>query len=265
MDPYIESSGLWPDFHERFLAYLGEVLQQALPEAYYAVLQSREEIGIAGLPPELVTFPDVAVKRKESGTARQGSAELPQGGVLLASQPEQLVASGAEALRVSFLEIREVPPGNRLVTLIELLSPSNKTQGPDREAFERKQMSFLASGVHWVEIDLLRGGQKLACHPSFGLHCERKGYDFSVVVSRSTRRRPRLVVDLYGFTIRTSLPVITLPLTEPDQDVLVDLGSVFRRTYSAGPYRKVLRYDRELIPPLPAADASWVRERLAAR
>jgi hypothetical protein len=264
MDPCIESSGLWPDFHERFLAHLSETLQPILPDNYYAVLQTREEIGIAGLAPELVAYPDVAVKGQVSAS-RQGQAVEPdRGGVLLASQPEQLTAREGESLRVSFLEVREVPPGGRLVTLIELLSPSNKAPGADRDAFACKQASFLASDVHWVEIDLLRAGEKLACHPSFVLHCRRKCYDYSVVVSRSSRRRPRLVVDFYGFALRARMPVISLPLREPDKDVLVDLGAVLHRTHAAGPYRKALAYDREPVPPVTADDMQWIRERVAA-
>ena len=89
--------------------------------------------------------------------------------------PETLVITESEPIIVSSIEIREVPPGGRLVTLIDLLSPSNKAAGPDREAFERKQRSILSSDVNWIEIDLLRAGTKIACHPRVGLHCRAKG------------------------------------------------------------------------------------------
>ena len=42
--------------------------------------------------------------------------------------------------------------------MIELLSPANKTPGPDREQYLAKRMELLNGPVHLVEIDLLRGG-----------------------------------------------------------------------------------------------------------
>ena len=49
MDPYLESPDLWPGFHDAFLFCVREALQPLLPDKYYADLQTREEVGIAGL------------------------------------------------------------------------------------------------------------------------------------------------------------------------------------------------------------------------
>jgi hypothetical protein len=267
MDPYIESSGLWPGFHEAFLTFLTDTLQPLLPAAYYAHLVTREEVGIGGVDADLVVRPDVSIKSRPPDSARlstsTGETTLPSGGGW--SVPETLVIVEAEPITVSSIEIREVPPGGRLVTLIELLSPSNKAPGPDREAFERKQGALLSSAVNWIEVDLLRSGTKVACHPRVGLHCQAKNYDYSIVVSRGSRRSPQLTVELYGFNVRNSLPTLAVPLREPDPDVLVDLGEVFRRTYRAGPYHKVLRYDLPPTLPFSPADREWARGLVAAR
>jgi hypothetical protein len=237
MDPFLEDSGFWPDFHESFLTYAREDLQPLLPPQYYAALQTREELGIIGGEAERVFLPDVAV-RELPGASRR-TKRLPATGK--ASQPEHLVIALAEPLRVSFLEIREAAEGDRLVTLIELLSPANKQPGPDREAFEQKQRETLESDVNWVEIDLLRKGQRIACHPSVNAYTKQRKYSYLVTVSRSTRRGPKLDLELYGFTASDSFPVVLLPLRPKDTDISLDLGKVFRRAYETGPYRKLLQ------------------------
>jgi len=57
--------------------------------------------------------------------------------------------------RHTFLEIRDCD-NRQLVTVLELLSPSNKRPGPDREQYLAKRQQLLASSVHLVELDLLR-------------------------------------------------------------------------------------------------------------
>lgn len=59
----------------------------------------------------------------------------------------------------SWLEIRD-RRDRRLVTVIEVLSPSNKTPGADRDAYFGKRRQTLASMAHFVEIDLRRGGER---------------------------------------------------------------------------------------------------------
>ncbi len=248
MDPYLEAPDIWPGFHEAFLSYTRELLQPLLPARYYADLRTREEVGIAGLPADHVIYPDVTIREtgSPSSTAR---TERRSQVVATATAPEHIVIA-EETLRVGFLEIREVGRGGRLVTLIELLSPSNKTAGPDREAYETKQREILGSNANWVEIDLLRSGKRVACHPSVHVHCRKKGYHYLVTVSRVTRRSPVLDLEIYGFTVRDPFPRISLPLRDPDPDVVLDLGQVFRRAYESGPYTKIVRYEAPPEPPI---------------
>src|SRR5205823_14314623 len=49
----------------------------------------------------------------------------------------------------------------RVVTVIEVLSPSNKRGGPDRTAYLAKRNEYLGGKLNLVEIDLLRGGQRM--------------------------------------------------------------------------------------------------------
>src|SRR5208282_6135181 len=67
-----------------------------------------------------------------------------------------------EEHREAFIEIYEASPGQRLVTSIEVLSPSNKRRGAEGwDLYQRKRQSLLLGNVNLVEIDLLRSGQRM--------------------------------------------------------------------------------------------------------
>ncbi len=257
MDPYLEAPGIWPGFHEAFLSYAREALQPLLPERYYAELRTREEIGIGGII-EGVYYPDVAVRKTEPRIGGEAADAPPPPGKR-SIVPEHLIVALEEPLTVSFLEVRDLEEASQLVTLIELLSPSNKQPGPDREAFEKEQKDILDSSANWVEIDLLRAGRRVACSPQVDAHCRRKGYDYLSVVSRSVRRAPKLDLEIYGFGVEDPLPVVSIPLRHPDPDIPLDLELVFRRAYETGPYRKIIRYELPADPPLVGPHADWAR------
>jgi hypothetical protein len=152
----------------------------------------------------------------------------------------------------AFLEIRD--RGNRqLVTVLELLSPSNKRPGPDRAQYLAKRQQLLASSVHLVELDLLRGGPRLPIEylPS----C-----DYCVMVSRY-EDRPQ--VGLWPLGLRDTLPTIPVPLLAQERATL-DLQSALHQVYDAAGYEDYL-YAHTPTPPLQGADAEWAKELLAAR
>src|SRR5207248_3342441 len=127
-----------------------------LPAPYYARLEMRPEVGIVedgGYQRRIV--PDVAVVRPPPLPAAQGGV-----GVLeetrTAISPSFEVRVAGEPIRHPFVEIRDPTRGHRLVTLLEIASPSNKRSGPDRQAYLRKQSEVLGSDANLIELDLLR-------------------------------------------------------------------------------------------------------------
>jgi hypothetical protein len=67
-----------------------------------------------------------------------------------------------EEHRERFIEIYQVGRTQRLVTSIEVLSPSNKRPGtPGWDLYQRKRQSLVLSGVNLVEIDLVRSGERM--------------------------------------------------------------------------------------------------------
>jgi hypothetical protein len=150
--------------------------------------------------------------------------------------------------RHSSLEIRE-HRNRRVVTVIELLSPTNKTPGPDRNDYLHKRREMMRSSVHFVEIDLRRGGERP--QPPALPPC-----DYYALVSRE-EERPRLGV--WPLSLRDRMPVIPIPLTAPDPDVLLDLQAVLDRGYDAADYGKYI-YDETPQPPLSEEDLAWARQ-----
>jgi len=151
----------------------------------------------------------------------------------------------------SYLEIRD-SKSRRLVTVIELLSPTNKRPSDDRQRYLAKRAGLLRSEAHFVEIDLLRGWPRMPFD-------EPPSGDYCVLVSR-VEDRPR--AEFWPIGLRERLPVIPVPLQDPHPDAELDLQTVLHRVYDAAYYRDYI-YDGSPWPPLPAEDADWAR-RLAA-
>jgi hypothetical protein len=145
-------------------------------------------------------------------------------------------------------------PTGRVVTVMEVLSPANKSPGEDGlDAYLDKRAEFLASGCHLVEFDLLRDGQRL---PMAG---PLPRGDYYVYVGRAGRR-PRCQIT--AWSLRAPLPLISIPLLPEDPEVTLDLQAVFHAAYEPSLYDRRLPYDQPLAPPLPADDEAWIRQQL---
>jgi hypothetical protein len=154
---------------------------------------------------------------------------------------------------LSYLEIRD-RDRHELITVVELLSPSNKYAGPDREQYLAKARQLQRSWVHFVEIDLLRGGPRM---PWLDLpEC-----DYCVVVSR-VERRPR--AGFWPVRLRERLPEIPIPLRHGDADARLDLQQVLHHIYDAAGYAYHI-YSGPPEPQLAGADAAWAAQFVPAQ
>lgn len=158
-----------------------------------------------------------------------------------------------EEMGETYLTIRERET-LQVVTVIEVLSPGNKRPGSDgRREYLAKRDEVLQSSAHLVELDLLRGGQRMPM-----LDPLPPG-DFYAIVSRA-RRRPRAAV--YAWTLRQPLPPIAIPLAGTDPDVTIALQPIFDTTYDRSGYDYSLRYDRAPEPTFPEGELAWVQSHL---
>lgn len=260
MDPFLEHPAIFPDFHDSFIPYLREHLQTRLPPPYFAALGQRVWIETS----HRSIGPDVAVLGSQRNNPARGGGRA--GATLAAPETAQAVVVRVphDERREPFLEIyagrREE---RRLVTVIEVLSPSNKTPGDHgRELYLRKQQELLDSRVHLVEIDLLRSGEHTTAVPLDYAVATTGRFDYHVSVRRWERLEEMVV---YPIHMRQRLPEIVVPLAADADGISLDLQTVFDRCYHAGPYRREIDYAADpVVPPLPPDQAEWARTLLEA-
>jgi hypothetical protein len=258
MDPFLEDPVVFPDLHDSMIVYLREALQTRLPEPYFAACRSLVWVE----PSERPIEPNGTVLRPAEDASSRAA------GVALApasprSQPV-IVHVPHDEHRHTYGEIRlRREEGERVVTVLEVLSPTNKTPGEHgRDLYLRKQQEVLNSETHLVEIDLLRGGRHATAVP-LARALEATGpLDYHACVHRFDKFEDYSV---YPFRLPDRLPEIAIPLLPGDPDVLLDLQAVFERCYNAGPYRRQVRYGRRTpVPALRPDQTEWVNQVLRA-
>jgi hypothetical protein len=159
--------------------------------------------------------------------------------------------------REGFLEIREVHGERKLVTGIEILSPSNKRPAtPGWEQYTRKRQAFLDGAANFVEIDLLRGGSRMPMEDAW------PSSPYYMLVCRK-REAPTCKV-WPTFSLRPLTP-LAIPLNPPDADIELSLQQLMDAIYSRSQYANDIDYRRPISPPLSAAEQAWLEERLRAQ
>jgi len=259
MDPYIEACGLWGDFHTHLIEKIYERLADAVPDRYlvrtgersYVVLvESEGKQSYPFLPDVSVTTPRGQTKsRRKGGSAL---AELP-GEV----EPVTMRAFIQDEHREAFVEIYEMSPDQRLVTSIEVLSPSNKRPGTEGwELYRRKRQSVLLGDVNLVEIDLLRSGQRMPMLDRW------PDSAYALLVARAKKAQLCRVWPAY---FQRPLPRLLVPLAKPDPEVPLDLQPMIDAIYRRSRYERSIDYSKPLTPPLAAAETRWLKQQLQAR
>lgn len=249
MDPYLEDPWLWPDFHMTFAVGIRTELNRRLPKGYVALVdryvwaqdpetEERKRLG----KPDVFLTGESEVKATLATTAVLAPIEI-----VLPSLSEK-----------GFPYVKIVDRAQRrLVTVVELLSPSNKASGRDRDAYLMKQREYLASDLNLVEMDLLRKGERLPwVTPAVA------SSDYYVMVSRAVERPHG---KLWPFSVRDSLPPISIPLSLRDGDVPLELGTIMNQIYDSAGYGRELDYTQPPIPPLDEPDAAWAHQLLDLR
>jgi hypothetical protein len=262
MDPYLERPGLWHGVHNRLIAALADLLGPLLRPRYFVAVEERSyladplAIGLTAVPdvgvlgPYAAPTPAVQVSGARTATVEPLLIELPM----------------PEPVRETYLEIQEVAgePNAGLwmkstdgdinvVTLVEILSPWNKSSREGRVQYQRKRLEVLNSHTNLVEIDLLRTGQR-SVQTQHDAH-------YSILVSPALLR-PR--AQFYPFTVRETIPAFQLPLQDNDDWPLIDLNTLLHDLYDRGAYDLRIDYRSEPTPPFNDADAGWVANLLHA-
>jgi len=128
MNPYLEQDGVWRDFHVKFLTAVNERLVPQVRPKYFVKLE--EHIYVHELPPE----PRRLLGRADLLVASPQAAPGAQVGAGLVEAPAQVELTMQDVERVPFLEARD-RHGGELITVLELLSPSNQRPRGDRDPY----------------------------------------------------------------------------------------------------------------------------------
>lgn len=241
MNPYLEQDDVWEDFHHNFLTWSQRALARQLGVNYLIRVESRIYIR------ELSDSERRFFGRADLALSAARGEQL-QSAVLDIAAPIELVLPDVDIGRDSCLEIRD-RRDRRVITVIELLSPTNKARGPDRDAYLSKRNGILATQTHLVEIDLRRGGQRPSLPPL-------PDCDYYALVS-PYELRPRL--GFWPIGLRERLPTIHIPLSSSDPPIGLDLQAALDETYDSADYGKSI-YAETPDPPLPAVDEAWARQ-----
>jgi hypothetical protein len=247
MDPWLEHPGLWPDVHQSLITYAREDLQPQVGDRYVVGIGERVFVErAAGAGP----YPDLSV----AGRQQEPPGEVREDPGVAAP----IVIELAEVeRREPFLEILRPASDGTVVTVIEILSPSNKRPGRGREAYLAKQAEVLRTDGNLLEIDLLRAGEATVALPAE--LCPPSAY--RAVLSPATNRQRR---EVFPIALRESLPRLPVPLGEGERPIVLDLQAVLERVYDVGTFARRIDYRAPPPPPpLEAADEAWLSGRLA--
>lgn len=247
MNPYLERASLWPDVHIGLIRGIQLILAPTVAPKYYVAAEERTYITAVD-PNSFVGRPDVAVIGPPTPVLA-GVAVAPVNGHALS-----VFVPVSDQIRERYLEIREHGT-DRVITVVEVLSPSNKAKGDGRRVYEEKRRTVLDSATSLIEIDLLRGGESMAYSP-------KPVSDYRILISRSWER-PRSL--LFPFDLPDPIPAIPVPLQKGEDEPRLALNDLLPRIYDEVRYD--LRIDYSAPPPLPKLSEDhtiWLDQSLRA-
>jgi hypothetical protein len=259
MDPYIEACGLWADSHNNLVEQIAIQLADAVPERYVVRTGERsylvlvESSGRNSHP--FVTHVSVTTPRGRKKGGKKGGTAVAQPAT--GGNPHVLRAFIEDEHRKKFVEIYETDSEKRLVTTLEVLSPSNKRPGtPGWDLYQRKRQSVLLGYLNLVEIDLLRSGQRMPMLDPW------PDSPYTLMVARARKPQACLVWEAH---FQDPLLAIPVPLAKPDPDIPLDLQPLIDGICQRFRYERSIDYEAEVTPPLSPLEAAWCRQQLQAR
>jgi hypothetical protein len=250
MDPFIEARGLWADFHDNLIVEIQRALNEHLPAGYEALLGERTYIDVvdpeSGSTTEFFVKPDVRVDGPmEGGKLGAALKETADVATSVLMHPEVAVSE-----REPFIEVRHLDSDDRVVTCIEVLSPTNKRPGSAGWGeYEQKRQMMFQGAANFVEIDLLRGGRRRQMREPWPKS------PYYLLVMRQQQSPECRVWPAFSIT---PLPPIPIPLLAGDPDLQLDIQAAIIGVLAKTRYERRLRYHDSLKPPLNEAEQAFL-------
>ncbi|HWY87607.1 MAG TPA: DUF4058 family protein, partial [Gemmataceae bacterium] len=156
--------GVFHDFHHEWIGTIKRSLNAGrLPAGYYAMA---EQIA-GGSGPDIVTLENMtatSVSSGENGTAKGPIANEANGGLAVATAPPKVRFTATSemdslARKRNRVVIRH-SSGHRVVAVIEIVSPGNKSSQQALHAFVAKAVELIEAGIHLLVVDLFPPGPR---------------------------------------------------------------------------------------------------------
>ena len=157
-----------------------------------------------------------------------------------------------EPITEPFIEIRDARSGNRVVTFIEFISPTNKIPGKGYDLYRQKQKDAEHAEVSLVEVDLVLGGKRVLSVPLNRLRL-RDRTRYQAIVRRGWQWHK---AEVYPLPLDKRLPAIHIALRQTDPDTRLNLQTLIELAYQNGGY-DTIDYQVDSDPPLEGHDAEW--------
>ncbi len=248
MDPWLEKPGLWSGFHTTLIVALRAELTMRLPKGFFAEVEQYIWLQADDDDQQLYIPDNYIATNAAAGTLhtkKKLSTASPTAHVLL---PLAKANKSKRCIRVYDKE------NNKVITVIELLSPSDKNKSNEYHRYISKREEYMAAGINLVEIDLLRRGNRMP----MGRDDVPDG-DYYVFVSRA-EDFPR--ADVWSFTVREPIPVVPVPLTPDREPIPLAIRAGLDRAYDDADYANRLDYGSPPQPKLRTSDALWANRLL---
>jgi len=244
MDPYLEGY-LWPGVHHTLASAFQELLAPKIAPKYVARIEKYTVKDTSPASEIGITYPDVAVLQHNRV---EEAATLAYGKATVATEPDLIIPTEI-TVRIPVIQIRDTAR-NRLVTCIEILSPVNK-RSPGWQPYHEKRNDLHLSGVHLLEIDLLRRGKRHVVNLGLPGH----HYLFSLWRAGTGR------MQVWTNRVQQPLPVLPVPLKSPDPDVLLPLKPALDMIYQRGLFNLSIDYAKDPAPPeFSEEEKNWMRQ-----
>jgi hypothetical protein len=199
--------------------YARDQLQRKLPRDLRARIEERVFLELDDEGQYRGIHPDVRVVEHPQF---HSVGTQPEGGVAMAEPIE--IRTAGEPISQGYIEIVDASLGNRVVTVIEFVSPSNKLPGQGRDLYLRKQREVIDAKANLVEVDLTRAGQR--CMQARTPQIPRQyRATYMACVTRGWKWGKS---EIYPLPLAEQLPAIRIPLRQTDADVPLDLQALIK-------------------------------------
>lgn len=231
-------AGIFHHFHHGWIEEIARALNRnVLPGDYYAMAEQHA----AGFGPDVLTLQER--HDDDSDDAAETAGTDGEGGVALATPRLQPIAETDMAFyrrKQNAIAVRHVS-GDRLVAMIEVVSPGNKASRNPLRAFVEKAAELLDKQIHLLILDLLPPGRR---DPQ-GIHGEIweeiAGQEYTAPMDKPltlAAYESGLSVRAYVVRLAVGDALSDMPLfLEPTKAVQVPLDATYQAAYAAVPRR----------------------------